>query len=236
MGCYHLSLSFATRGPHDNPEKAIEWAAVAVELNSQDVRYWHLLGILLTKQEKWKEALEILENGAALDGMDEMADSAAALLAESEDPAEETVTVTQSETETVSAVTTTTTAQVPSLTPKAHPSGKNDMANGSATQPSSEGAIFALPSTSLEIPPAATLFRPELWSMFPPTKQELFEYHLQLRMTQATVVEALSGPEGAEVYWVDVFSWVSEKRGSNISQTTTIERRSLFCVFLVCLH
>lgn len=44
-------------------DAAVISARRAVELGSGDVRTWHLLGLLLTSQEDWENALEILELG-----------------------------------------------------------------------------------------------------------------------------------------------------------------------------
>jgi hypothetical protein len=44
-------------------DAAVVSARRAVELGPGDVRTWHLLGLLLTSQEDWENALEILELG-----------------------------------------------------------------------------------------------------------------------------------------------------------------------------
>ena len=47
--------------------RAIENARMAVELEPDDIRYWHLLGLLLATSEDWRGAREVLEAGAMLD-------------------------------------------------------------------------------------------------------------------------------------------------------------------------
>ncbi|KAG6840608.1 hypothetical protein C0991_005556 [Blastosporella zonata] len=123
---YHLALSFAHPGPVHDLEQAILHAGRAVEADPQEIRYWHLLGLLLAAAEKWTEAQEILESGAAI-GEDED------ILAPTQD----------------------------------HP---------------------------------------------PLSKEDLFEYALQLRMTQGVLAEVIDGAEGAEEKWLEVFSWVAAQR------------------------
>jgi hypothetical protein len=60
------------------------------------------------------------------------------------------------------------------------------------------------------VPPSASLLR-SILDPVPPSKQELFEWGLQLRMTQMALVEVRQGAEGAEEGWLEVFSWVAEK-------------------------
>jgi hypothetical protein len=62
---------------------------------------------------------------------------------------------------------------------------------------------------------------------YPPTSIQLFERHLQLRMSQVVLSEVVDGPEGAEEGWLQVFSWVAEKnkereKGSVVTLTTSV--------------
>lgn len=62
---------------------------------------------------------------------------------------------------------------------------------------------------------AASLLKP-LPDHPPPSRRELFEQALQLRMTQLALIEHAEGPEGATEKWLEVFSWVAtQKEGSN---------------------
>ena len=63
---FHLALSLVRPGPLQNLKLGIEYAALALEGDPKEVRYWHLLGLLLAATEQWKAASEILERGAEL--------------------------------------------------------------------------------------------------------------------------------------------------------------------------
>jgi hypothetical protein len=69
-----------------------------------------------------------------------------------------------------------------------------------------------LDEDATEVAPAATLLRPVL-DQPPPSRQDIFEQSLQLRMTQVVLAECVEGPEGASDRWVEVFGWIAEKRG-----------------------
>lgn len=62
-GHVHLALSFARPSPVRDLSLAIENAGLAVEGDPKEIRYWHLLGLLLAATEQWKAAGEILERG-----------------------------------------------------------------------------------------------------------------------------------------------------------------------------
>ncbi|KAJ3506279.1 hypothetical protein NLJ89_g6955 [Agrocybe chaxingu] len=76
--------------------------------------------------------------------------------------------------------------------------------------------IPVLDPDACELPLADHLLRrSELtFEQYPPSKAELFERHLQLRMTQVGLMEVFEGAEGAEQGWLDVFAWVADKRGA----------------------
>ena len=63
-GYYHLALAFARAGPQQDLDAAITCASAAVEGRGRDVRFWHLLGLVLSAQGRWKEARGVLEVGA----------------------------------------------------------------------------------------------------------------------------------------------------------------------------
>lgn len=62
------------------------------------------------------------------------------------------------------------------------------------------------------IPPASQLL-PPLPDHPPPSKQDMFEQALQLRLSQVVLAEYVEGPEGAGEKWVDTFSWIAERKG-----------------------
>lgn len=83
--------------------------------------------------------------------------------------------------------------------------------------PVQEPPSTLLSRDSTGIPPAASLLKP-LPDHPPPSRRELFEQALQLRMTQLALAEHAEGPEGAVEKWLEVFSWVaSQKEGSTTS-------------------
>jgi len=66
------------------------------------------------------------------------------------------------------------------------------------------------------IPAAASLLKP-LPDHPPPSRRELFEQALQLRMTQLALTEHTEGPEGAVEKWLEVFSWVAAQKDGSIT-------------------
>lgn len=71
---------------------------------------------------------------------------------------------------------------------------------------------YLLPESALRLPHGATLQRP-VPDYPPPTQHEQFEHALQLRLTQLALIEHVDGPENAGNKWVEVFSWVAERKG-----------------------
>jgi hypothetical protein len=64
----------------------------------------------------------------------------------------------------------------------------------------------------LKIPPAAGLFK-SILKVPIPSEHNVFEYSLQLRLTQVALTEVREGAEGAEQLWLEVFAWIAEKKG-----------------------
>ncbi|KAG6827014.1 hypothetical protein H0H92_013580 [Tricholoma furcatifolium] len=169
---FHLALSFAHPGPQHDLEQAIVHAGRAVEADPREIRYWHLLGLLLAAAEKWNEAREILESGAVI----------------SEDESS-----------------------------KNHGQVNGDVAP-QATPVILKGDRITL-LNGIMLPPFATLLAP-VQDHPPPSNDELFEYALQLRMTQGVLTEVIDGAEGAEEKWLDVFSWVAAQRTPSVGHHT----------------
>lgn len=63
---YHLALALSRPGPSRNIPLAIEHARSAVEQDPREIRYWHLLGLLLVATDDWKKAKGVLEYGAGV--------------------------------------------------------------------------------------------------------------------------------------------------------------------------
>ncbi|KAF9560412.1 hypothetical protein CPC08DRAFT_665457 [Agrocybe pediades] len=265
---YHLALSFARRRSsvplidpslkpgapttyeyETNLSKAIQSAGNAVEGSPKDVRYWHLLGLLLSATGKWQDAREVLERGAELDladedetttvgdGEDEDSRGGSSSLSlgtagRANGNDSDTATQMQGETDTL---------QVPDRngTPRAS-DGQSESAHTNGTVASSGKSHNGVPLSArllqpdeLYLPLASSLRHPaELYipeglsrpsltiDQYPPSSADLFEQHLQLRMTQVVLAEVVEGPEGAEEAWLEVFAWVAEKRGAGTGPAT----------------
>lgn len=68
---FHLALALARPGPSRDLQNAVSCAREAVEGDPKEMRYWHLLGLLLAATEDWKGAKAILEFGAEVGDGDE---------------------------------------------------------------------------------------------------------------------------------------------------------------------
>lgn len=190
-GYFHLALSYARSGPFQDLEKAVESSCLALKADPKEIRYWHLLGLLLTAQERWKEAAEILERGAELDKE---------VSGELEDEDDEEGG-TDSEVEAGFPIAANKYAPEATVSPRLV-KDKSFLAYRMA---------YALGEMETTIPPASGLIRSVL-EKNPPSKRDVYEYSLQLRMTQVALNEAVNGPEGAEEKWVEVFSWIAGKK------------------------
>jgi hypothetical protein len=71
--------------------------------------------------------------------------------------------------------------------------------------------IPLLERDSIRIPKSSTLLRP-IPDHPPPSRKDIFEQSLQLRMTQLALAEYVGGPEGAVDKWLEVFQWVAEQK------------------------
>jgi len=211
-GHYHLAISFSRPGPHRDMEQAIEQAGMAVEADPTEVRYWHLLGLLLTAVEKWTEAVEILEHGAGLDdsysGEREKGDAQVNGAADGE-----------SDVRTVKAGEVLSSESLPNgnasgvfVAPNGQPRQQNGVVNKDETTDEACPLLPILEEDALKIPPAAGLFK-SILKVPIPSEHNIFEYSLQLRMTQVALTEVREGAEGAEQQWVEVFAWIAEKKG-----------------------
>ena len=200
LGYFYLALSLARAGALQDLQQAIVYAAQAVEADSLEVRYWHLLGILLTATEQWKAAAEILERGAALDDI-EVSESLD-IFPESDQnsrmgpPAWEKNYLAPNR-EADSLTTSTAGPDDPTATP---------------TQLHRDEA-YVLDRSSQRMPPSSNLLGSivdQCW----PLSFEIVEHSLQLRLTQVYLVEAVDGAEAADQKWIEVFRWISAKKAA----------------------
>ncbi|KAG8215730.1 hypothetical protein J3R82DRAFT_7623 [Butyriboletus roseoflavus] len=200
---HQLALALALPGPSQNLEDAIASARAAVEGAPNEIRHWHLLGLLLTAQGEWVKAREVLEIGAAIDDSPSETD---------ESPSDTEAGPEKSEKNAPSEGIATRDFETEKGAIDVHShDGNSGVANGTSVHE------MILDPDATTIPPSATLLH-VLADHPVPTPQDAFEYALQLRLTQMALTEHVDGPEGAETKWVDVFGWIAERKGT-VSET-----------------
>lgn len=86
--------------------------------------------------------------------------------------------------------------------------------------PTSESPPTLLSWDATCIPAAASLLKP-LPDHPLPSRRELFDQALQLRMTQLALTEQTEGSEGAVEKWLEVFSWVATQKEGNTTGTSS---------------
>jgi hypothetical protein len=203
---YHLAIALARPGPQQDLDQAIASASSAVEGASGDIRFWHLLGLLLTANGQWIKARGVFEIGA---GIGEKGDE------ESEDD------VTEERGYTGADVNSLQVQNFGSTGSKTGGANGHDHVGLAAPGMYPTQPIFLLHRNCRVIPPSATLLQPV--PDYPsPSWQDTFEYAMQLRMTQLALAEHVEGAEGAGLRWVEVFGWVADKKG------VVTEQRELF--------
>jgi hypothetical protein len=190
-----------------------------VELEPDNIRYWHLLGLLLAVSEDWRGAREVLEAGAAVDDQAWMAEQSLSLADDSTDSS-----TIRKETEYSTGTTTTDFAS------PAHPEQQSSSSEEASiiTERAPERETILDPH-SHTLPPAAELLQP-LPDHPPPSATERFEHALQLRMTQLALTELIEGPEGTEEKWIEVFQWFAKRKGPDRDQS----RKIFFTI--ICVH
>jgi tetratricopeptide (TPR) repeat protein len=185
---YHLAVALLQAGPTRDLDACISAAKHAVELESNEIRYWHLLGLALSATGEFKQALEIFGIGEAVEP--------------DEDSVDPSVDLPPTETDT----STSSAASVPSGT------AFTDTNSAGMRSESPQGLQTLLPLSASKAPAATTMLltTPD----HPPSsKEDIFEYGLQLRITILAVVELIDGAETASGRWVDVFAWFAERGG-----------------------
>lgn len=202
----NIALSFARPSPFRDIDLAIEYAGKALELDSSQVRHWHLLGLLLSAVERWDAAKEILEQGA------EVGESAI-------EEAEKTITEVDGEGYTTALQTPTATmlngegVEVKDFAKK--PGSLTDTITDNDLTPmqsSVQPRLLLLSSHDAEIPASAMLLKP-LPDRPTLSKVEAFDRALQIRMSLGALTEVLEGAEGAEIKWLEIFGWVATWMG-----------------------
>ncbi|KAL0948336.1 hypothetical protein HGRIS_010922 [Hohenbuehelia grisea] len=230
---YHLAILLARPGQRQNLDEAIKYIAHAMELEPSEVRYWHLMALLLSATEQWKAALAILEQGAAI----------GEALQEGEFHDNEETEVSNTETATMPSLDTVRSPQA-DMQVKDFADVQTDSAtrlslslpppidglpsNSELSQHAGDGnnprnppppsSLRLLDGDARFIPSSSALLLP-MCDHPRPSTHEQFEYALQLRMTQVAVIEYVEGAEAAGDKWLEVFAWIAEKRGIVAQQT-----------------
>ncbi|OAX33790.1 hypothetical protein K503DRAFT_725395 [Rhizopogon vinicolor AM-OR11-026] len=201
---HQLAIALALPGRSQNLDEAIISARAAVEDEAGEIKHWHLLGLLLSANGEWDKAVGILDVGAALDEGNEDTESPVRL---NEDNSAD-VTVEKSP------------MANGTQSKDFEPDQQQAQANGHSTMSTPQDGVDGsapchkrlLDTHVTAVPPSAALLRPLPDHPFP-SSRDAFEYALQLRMTQMALAEHVEGPEGAEGRWIDVFSWIAERKG-----------------------
>ncbi|EIN04476.1 hypothetical protein PUNSTDRAFT_146447 [Punctularia strigosozonata HHB-11173 SS5] len=214
---HHLALALSRPAPSLDFARAIEHARVAVEEDPGEIRHWHLLGLLLTATGDWRGAKGVLEVGSGIGEPDT-------------DDANGEEIVTNGDTSTIVAhdfsgagVLYPNGSSNGEVTPTA-PTPTATTVPGPESLPPAPGHRLSLllDYKSFSVPPASSLLPPRP-DRPRPSRQQCFEYALQLRMTQLALSEHVEGPEGAEPKSVEVFAWVAEHNTGGTSSNAGSE-------------
>jgi len=199
---YHFALAFYRPVPARDLGRAIENARMAVELEPDNIRYWHLLGLLLTASEDWRGAREVLEAGAMLDDQAWVAEQTSSVPNDTDSN-----TIGRRDTSSTAGLSATSHA---SSTHPELPSPASEETSTITERPIERQII--LDAHQHTLPPAAELLQP-LPDHPPPSTTERFEHALQLRMTQLALTELMEGPEETEEKWIEIFQWFAKRKG-----------------------
>ncbi|TFY78584.1 hypothetical protein EWM64_g5428 [Hericium alpestre] len=221
---YHLALAYYRPIPGRDLDRAIQNARCAVEIEPKEVRYWHLLGLLLFASEDWSGAKGVLEVGCAIDEQYWSGQTP-------EDKGTETPTEPTGNGDRLhpdSAIGRIVADGIATrdfgMTDSSIQAQTEEILSSTSRPPTPlQGGPLLDPSAD-DVPPAATLLGP-LPDHPNPNRPERFEHALQLRMSQLALTELLEGPEGAGEKWVEVFGWFAEKKGlgKDASQRTSMD-------------
>ena len=199
---HHLALALCKPIPSRDLGRAIETARVAVELEPDNIRYWHLLGLLLAASEDWRGAREVLEAGATLDDQAWAAEQTSSPANDLHD----SMTIGK---ETSSTASVTATGYASPTRPEL-PSPASEETSTVTERPIEREIILDVHQHTL--PSVAELLQP-LPDHPPLSETERFEHALQLRMTQLSLTELTEGPEGTEEKWIEIFQWFAKRKG-----------------------
>ncbi|KAI0065171.1 hypothetical protein BV25DRAFT_1798883 [Artomyces pyxidatus] len=210
---YLLALALYRPIPSRDLDRAVASARCAVEADPGEIRYWHLLGLLLVAAENWRGARDVLEVGAAIDEQAWSIDSS-----QSRVPATAGTNGEAQDTSTISAHTSETEGII--ATDFAIGNGDSEQTSSARARP--KALPFLLDETATAVPAAASILKP-LPDHPPPSPHERFEHALQLRMTQLALTELVEGYEGAGEKWIEVFGWFAERKGTERDPSTSMD-------------
>ena len=179
-----------------------------MELEPDNIRLWHLLGLLLAASEDWRGAREVLEAGATVDDQAWMAEQISS-------PADDTTDSSTIRKETESSTGITTIDFASSAYPEQQSPSSEEASTTTERAPERE---TILDPHSHTLPPASEMLQP-LPDHPPPSATERFEHALQLRLTQLALTELIEGPEGTEEKWIEVFQWFAKRKGPDRDQS-----------------
>lgn len=211
---YHLALSYSYPGPSQDLQQAILNAGLAVESDSREIRYWHLLGLLSAATEQWDAADGALETGAAI-GEDVSAEELGAVDGRGI-PESNGLTVPTGD---IQAKDFAAPKGNGTIKEAENGNGNPNDIDGlplsslpSLSDQEPRPSVYLLEKGATGLPLASDLLQPAQ-AQSPPSRHELFEHALQLRMTQVALAEFVEGPEGAESKLPEVFQWIAERKG-----------------------
>ncbi|CUA76500.1 Cytoplasmic dynein 2 heavy chain 1 [Rhizoctonia solani] len=191
---YHLAF---VQAEARETSDAILSARQAVERAPQDVRYWHLLGLLLTATEDWSGARAVIELGIAnSEQVEDLAQPVGHGTGFSPPPDQGVVV---------------------------KDFGTDEPARSSSPQgmPTSSGRdVPAIVPPTRILPPSRTLHalftRSGVDPDANPSRLRLFAAATQIRLTHLAIVERIEGPDGAAGMWPGVFAWYAANAPSAI--------------------
>ncbi|TFK51537.1 hypothetical protein OE88DRAFT_1659604 [Heliocybe sulcata] len=219
-GCHHLALALTRPGPSKDYEKAVQYARQAVESDPEEIRHWHLLGLLLVATGEWRSARSILELTAAI--AEDPVDAEQPQAGQGQNGVGESVNGEHVLTKDF-AITGEPITASPSAIDGLPPNENGSIeADGAPVEAEPIPMVKLFDRNMHRLPPPETLLKP-LPDYPVPSRHDVFEYALQLRMTQLALTEMVEGPEGAQTKAPELFSWFAEKRGTGESRRASVD-------------
>lgn len=201
---HHLALALSRPGSAKDMTSAIEHARAAVEADPNEIRHWHLLGLLLASIGDWKASKSVLELGIGISEADLLEDEPTANGASEGNGSANGLSIRDF---------------VASVESAAEQPTNGVHVNGHTTSTIPQETIIA-PELK-DIPLSSTLLQSS-GDKSPPSRQDRFEYALQARMTQLALTEFVEGAEAVGDKWLEVFHWFREKRPATLDDSESL--------------